>query len=213
MDRYVEKLNPDYVVTDNFTGTLDVVNAIAEMGIESIHFISGAEQVTSVRDRMLGYTTAVNSLGLPCSVVFTHIDLIIKHSLEDAPIDRESSEYICLKKTIQSIKLPAALFSVNPIINMVVQEVLEDLNIPNDQIILGHFDSDPPTKTTDRCYFEVSQPFTEMGAKAVQIVMDKISGNMERQQIALKPKLTIHNLSSFPGARAEVTTLVAVART
>lgn len=204
VDRYVERFNPDYAVTDNFAGTFDAVNAIAQLGVESIHYITNIEQSTSVRDRIRGYTTAVNSLGLPCSVVYSHILSIVQGVYSGTTFDKESNEYQCLKKTIEYIRLPAALFSDNPVVNMVVSEVLEDLNIPKDQAILGHFDSDPPTRIADRCFFEVDQPFVEIGVKAVQIAMDRISGNTKPQQIALKPNLTIHNLSSFMETKSKV---------
>lgn len=195
VDRYAKSLNPDYAVTDNFAGTYDAVSAIAELGVENIYFTANFDQVTSVKDRILGYTNAVNSFGLSCNVIYTRIELILNKN--DKTIDRDSSEYACLMKTFDGIKLPAAVFSVNPIINTVVHAVIEDLKIPKDQTILGHFDPDSPSVTTDRCYFEVDQPFAEMGAKAVQIAMAKVNGNNELQQIALKPKLTIHNLSAF----------------
>jgi len=212
LDRYVEKFNPDYVVTDNFGGTSDAVTAIAHSGVKSIYYITSTEQYTSARDRMLGYTAAVNSLGLPCNVVFTHMDLIGNWPYTHMIVDKESAEYMCLRRTIESIKLPAALFSLNPIINAVTNGILEDLKIPKDQIILGHFDSDPPTRSTDMCCFEVDQPFADMGTRAVQIIMDKISGNTERQQIALKPKLTIHNVFSFACAGSEADAFTALAR-
>lgn len=195
VDRYAAQLNPDYAVTDNFAGTYDAVSAMAELGLETIYFAANVDQVTSVRDRILGYTAAVNSLGLACNVVYTRIELIMNQS--DRSINRESSEYRCLLKSLESMKLPAAVFSVNPVINAVVNAAIEDLNIPKNQIILGHFDPDAPTNITDRCYFEVDQPFAELGAAALRIAISKIEGNNELQQVALKPKLTIHNLSHF----------------
>ncbi|MCE5200607.1 MAG: GntR family transcriptional regulator [Armatimonadota bacterium] len=201
IDRYAGIANPDYAVTDNFAGTYDAVSAIAELGVDNIYFVSNIDQVTSVKDRMLGYTAAVNSFGLSCNVVYSRIELIL--GKDYLTVDTNSGEYMCLLKTFDGIKLPAAVFSVNPIINAVVHSVIENLEIPNDQIILGHFDPTSPMKgTTDRCYFEVDQPFAEMGTKAVQIAMAKINGNTELQQIVLKPKLTIHNLSSFATARS-----------
>ncbi len=195
VDRYAARLNPDYAVTDNFAGTYDAVNAMAELGIETIYFAANVDQVTSVRDRILGYTAAVNSLGLSCNVVYTRIELIVDQN--DKSINRDSSEYRCLLKSLESMRLPAAVFSVNPVINAVVYAAIEDLKIPKDQLILGHFDSDAPTNLTDRCYFEVDQPFAELGAAALQIAISKIEGNSDLQQVALKPKLTIHNLSHF----------------
>lgn len=204
VDRYAEKFNPDYAVTDNFAGTFDAVNAIAQLGIENIYYIANIEQCTSIKDRIQGYTVAVNSLGLPCNVVYSHIRTMIKGVYSGLMIDKDSNEYMSLKKTIEYIRFPAALFSDNPVVNSVVHEVLEDMNIPDNQIILGHFDSDPPSRLTDKCYFEVDQPFAEIGSRAVQIAMAKISGNNEPQQIALKPNLTIHNLSSFTEMKSGV---------
>lgn len=201
VDRYVEKFNPDYTVTDNYAGAYDAVNAIARMGVESICFVTNIGDCTSVRDRLRGYTDAVNSLGLSCNVVYSQISPIVKGVYSEARFDKQCNEYICLKRTIENIRLPAALFSDNPTVNTVVHEVLNDLNVPTDQVILGHFDSDPPMRITDRCYFEVDQPFAEIGAKAVRIAMDRVSGKTEHQQVALKPKLVIHNLSSFAGTK------------
>lgn len=204
VDRYIDQLKADYVVTDNFAGTYDAVYAMADLGVDNIYFAANIDQVTSVKDRILGYTAAANSLGLLCNVVYTRIELIL--DIKDRSINRESSEYRCLLKSLAGIKLPCAIFSVNPIINSVVQTAIEDLNIPKDQTILGHFDSDSQQTSTDRCYFEVDQPFAEMGAKAVQIVNDKINGNTELQQISLKPTLTIHNMSTLAITNSQMIT-------
>ncbi|MCE5200569.1 MAG: substrate-binding domain-containing protein [Armatimonadota bacterium] len=160
-----------------------------------IYAVNGS--VSSARDRMLGYTAAVNSLGLPCNIMISHVDNAVYEFVKNGTINRESSEYICFRKTIEGMRLPAALLSTNPMTNAFIYEVLEDLEIPNDQVILGHFDSNQPAKITDRCYFEVDQPLIEMGERTIQILMSKIAGGKERQQVVLKPKLTIHNLSCF----------------
>ncbi|MCE5200573.1 GntR family transcriptional regulator [bacterium] len=197
VDRYVENFDSDYVVTDNYSGIYDAVNAISQMGVENIYYVTTSASVSSAKDRMLGYTTAINSLGLPCNIMISHIDKIVSELIMSGTVDRESSEYICFRKTIEGMRLPAALLSVNPMSNAFVYEVLEDLKIPSDQVILGHFDSNQPTRIVDRCYFEVDQPFTEMGKRAIQIVMSRMEGAKERQKVVLKPKLTIHNLSCF----------------
>ncbi|MCE5198472.1 MAG: GntR family transcriptional regulator [Armatimonadota bacterium] len=208
VDRYIEHFDSDYVVTDNYGGVFDAVNAINKVGVENIYYVTTSESVSSAGDRMMGYTAAVNALGLPCNIIISHMDQIVSRLVRTGEIDRESSEYISLKKTIEGMKLPAALFSINPMSNAFVYEVLKDLQMPNDQVILGHFDSNPPDKIVDRCYFEVDQPFTEIGARAVQIIASKIAGNTERQKIVLKPKLTIHNLSCFAGANVREETIV-----
>lgn len=197
VDRYVEKFNCDYAVTDSIAGTFDAVNAIAKLGVENIYYITDTEWCTTIRDRVVGYTSAVNSLGLSSNVVYINIGRIIIRGNPDAAFDKKSSEYISLKRTIENIRFPAALLSPNPNFNAIIYEVLEDLNIPKDQTILGHFDSDPPTRRVDRCYIEIAQPIDEIGAAAVQMALDKIGGGTELRQIALKPKLTIHNLSLF----------------
>lgn len=202
VDRYAKRLNPDYAVTDNFAGTYDAVYAMADLGIETIYFAADTDQVTSVKDRLHGYTAAVNSLGLSCSAIYTRVKLILEN--KEKSIDKDSSEYRCLLNSLHGVKLPCAVFSVNPIINTVVQAAIEDLKIPNNQTILGYFDAATPTDTSDRCYFQVDQPFAEMGIKAVQIAMDKINGNTELQQIALKPSLTIHNISTLAIATTEM---------
>lgn len=199
VDRYVEKFNPDYAVTDNFGGIFDAVNEVAHMGIDSIYFITNIEECTSIRDRTLGYTAAVNALGLPCNVVYSHVQSIVQGVYSGVKFEKNSNEYLSLKKTIEYFRFPAALFSPNPTVNTVIYEVIEDLNIPKDQIILGHFDCDPHRMSMDRCFFEVDQPFAEIGSTAVRFAMNRIAGKTEPQQIALKPTLEIHNLSAFTG--------------
>lgn len=207
VDRYIDDFESDYVVTDNYAGIYDAVNAIAKMGVENIHYVTTSDTVTSAKNRMLGYTAAVNSLGLPCNVIVSHIDSMIKEFVRKGTVDRDVSEYISFRKTIEGMRFPAALLSANPLSNAFVYEVLEELEVPDDQIILGHFDSNPPSRRIDRCYFEIDQPFTEMGARAVQIIMSKISGNMERKQEILKPNLTVHNLSCFTGINSDMEAL------
>lgn len=198
VDRFLDELDMDYVETDNYGGAHDAVTTMAQMGIRNIYCISLTESTSSVQERIMGYSNAVNALGLACNIVMTAIP-------SPSPIDKSCSEYSCLKNTLSGIRLPAALFSINAVVNSYVLAVLKDLNIPLDQVVLGYFDSEKPDALQETCYFEVDQPFEEIGNAVVQIISDKLSGQTQRRQVSLRPDITIHNLSSFKAKTEAIT--------
>lgn len=199
IDRYVEQVDADYVATDNYTGTYNAIKAMSEMGLEEVYFVTpSSDESTSARHRMMGYADAVNNLGLACNIVFNHVDI-------SKPFNEDCGGYMSLRKTIEGIKFPAAIFSVNAVMNTCICRVLEDLKIPRDQLVLGHYDPKPASMTTDLCYFEVLQPLANIGSTAMQLVMDRIAGNKERKNVFLQPELVVHNLSTFVGLSRNAT--------
>lgn len=193
VDRYLESLNTDYVITNNIACTRDAVNAVAKMGIENIYYVTFVDDCSSIRDRTLGYAQAVNALGLPSNVI------ISADFTKDRMIETEIIEYVSVRKSLESISLPAAILSVNADIQTVVYSLLEDIGTPLDQIVLAHVDK-APRISPNVCTLQIDQAYAEMGSTCVRILMDKLSGDSKRCKIALDPILTFHNQSVFRGS-------------
>ncbi len=200
VDRYIEKLDADYVVTDNFRGAYDAVSAMVNMGIENTYYVSLTDNATSTRDRMLGYTEAVHTLGVACNIILANSPADSRY--EEPGTDIYANRLRCVKKSLENMILPTAIFSAGIGLNAMVCTVLQDLEIPPEQLVLGYFDHRVTDVRPVACYFEVEQPLAEIGAKCVRIIMDRIKGGAEKCQLAMKPRVTIHNASRFVGAQA-----------
>ncbi|MCE5315060.1 MAG: GntR family transcriptional regulator [Armatimonadota bacterium] len=194
VDRYVEGLDTDYVITDNAACTRDAVNAIADMGIENIYYVTHIDDSSTVRDRMMGYVRAVDTLGISSNVI------ILADFTKDRAIDAEIREYMSVRKSLESISLPAAILSANADIHTIVSSLLEDIGAPLDQLVLGHVDK-ASHLLSNVCNLQIDQAHSEMGAKCVQILMNRLSGSDESCKLVLNPLLTFQNTAAFVGTK------------
>lgn len=190
VDRYTDQIDVEYVVTDNFKGAYDAVNAILELGLDNIYYVSTTEHATSVRDRLVGFTQAVNDHGLPCNIVMVNVPWA-------AGINIEMNVHKCILKSLEAAKKPLAILSVNAGLSRFVGAAVEDLGIPHDQFVLGHFDHPAYDSIPDFCTIEVAQPLRETGEKCVQILVDKTKGSNERFHVTMAPNIIVNNRSAL----------------
>jgi DNA-binding LacI/PurR family transcriptional regulator len=197
IDRYFRDIETDYVITDNLAGAFELVSYLISLGHKRIGFI-GSLDATSGNDRLEGYKKALSKHGL-----IIEEELIVSldpNRFATSQMEPEGGGYSECKKLLKLKSPPTAIFaSCDPLAYGAIRAIKDvDLKVPEDISVVG-FDDLKFSSLLDVPLTTAAQPFREIGAKAMEILLDKIEGkNNENQQIILKPKLIIRKSASSP---------------
>lgn len=184
IDRYLPEFNVDYVVSDNAEGGYLATQHLLNLGYQRIALISDPE-CTSTRDREEGYRKALKEYG-----VKTDKSLIKRSGLRNF-----EAGYHHTKKLLQLKSLPEAIFALNDEIARGSLEAVKEakMQIPKDIALVGYdnlslsFHLEVPLTT-------VNQSKYEMGAKAAELLIDRIEKKKNKiQQVVLDTNLVIRN--------------------
>jgi len=180
----------DYVVAENRTGAMKMVEHLHGLGHRKIAYIDRQEDETSVNDRRAGFLEGIKKYKMPASENVT-----LKYDFSDDDVRR------CVKDLVD--RKFTAIFAHNDMAAISVMEVLREMNVrvPDEMSVVGYDNIDmaqflTPTLTT------MHQDFHEMGRKAAEILLGKMTGNGGRRnfngKIKLVPELVVRGSSSAP---------------
>lgn len=168
IDRHYPDIESDYVIIDNYGGTVSAVNQLVKQGRQHIAFVSLSDGLEALNQRFLGYKTAMEShtLGIKeASVHFVglkNLEEEMQHCVE---------ELFTGAQTVDGI-----VFATHFLTAAGLRELKKrGIRIPEDVGIVSFgqmeaFDLLSPPITS------VSLPANEMGDKAVEILLNKING-------------------------------------
>ncbi len=195
VDRYFPDLDSDWVVADNWMGGYRVTEHLLILGHRRIGFVhpitASSLKVTAIRDRWRGYRDALADYRLPYdeNLIFQCPGNATENYNYDPLLLREDR--------------PTAIFAINDYEALTVMRAAYRcrLRAAQDVAIVG-FDNlsfgayVTPSLTT------VSQPFVDMGFRAVNILLDRLDGlYMPKQHIELPTHLIVRESC---GARLRV---------
>ncbi len=173
-------LEHDVVYADNVKGSYDAIMHLIELGHTRIAHVTINPESIIVQERIEGYKKALQDAGIP----FDSDLLKIFYDKVD--------EELAVNELLSLSNPPTAIFAFSDFIAI---QIMKNLNkrgyrIPQDISIIGFDDTladlTIPSLTT------VSQPFYEMGAKAAEILIERIKNpNLPIQHIKLPTKLVI----------------------
>jgi LacI family transcriptional regulator len=187
VDRELEAIECDCVLTDNWSGGQQATDHLIEQGHERIACITGPSDVTPSRDRVHGYEGALTAAGLEVRTEF------IRRG------DFHPPSGYCLARELLSLpRPPTAIFACNDLMALGVIRAANELglSIPQEVAIVG-FDnialasySSPPLTT-------VAQQTRYMGQLAARLLIDRID-NRKRppKRHVLETKLVVRQSSS-----------------
>ncbi len=180
----------DYVVAENRIGALKMVEHLHELGHRKIAYVDRQENETSVNERREGFLEGIKKFDLNESGIIT-----LKYDFNEDDM-RE-----CVKDLVN--RKFTAIFAHNDMAAISVIESLREMNVkvPDEISVVGYDNIDmaqfltPPLTT-------VHQDFHEMGRKAAEILLGKMTGNSGRKKfngkIRLVPELVVRESSSAP---------------
>jgi LacI family transcriptional regulator len=177
-------LDADVIAADHFRGARAAASHLIELGHCRIAMVGNDDRVSSVRDRVDGYCSALRDAGIAIEdalmeeVAFVHADDL-----------RESTERaIC--RLLRLPNPPTAILAVNDQIAMYLQDAIRacGLRVPED-ISLAGFDWHLRWLPSGGDLTTVAQPFEEIGEFAAERLLARIEGSR---------KLAFHTLLPAP---------------
>lgn len=184
IDRVLPLFNTNYVVIDNYGGSMEVVNHLIQSGHKKIScFCITPSYLSTIEDRVNGYKDAIRRSNLPQDP-----ELIKSIGFENIDGDTEKA----LKELLQARNMPDAIFALNNHIAVSLLKALKkkEFSALAAKIRIACFDDIELFNIIDQPVISVSQPVQEIGKNASMILLDIIAGKqMNKSNIVLSTKL------------------------
>lgn len=182
VDRRIQGVEVDTVVSDNQEGAYQATRHLIEGGYERIAYLGGIKRISTTRERYEGYRTALSDAGIdedPALVRYGE--------------SRMESGQRLVEELLDSPEPPTALFAGNDLTMLGAYVALceRGLSIPRDMAVVGYDDvpwalamAPPPTV--------VRQPGREMGRRAADMLMRRITEpDASVTTATLRPQLVV----------------------
>jgi LacI family transcriptional regulator len=184
LDRYFPEINISHVVLDNYQASYDATMHLVKGGFKFISMIAYKTSLIHMRERIRGYSEAMESGGLSeniniAGIRFEHSQKDIESVFNDITSKKIKSDALVIATSPLSI---ASLFSIQK----------NCLRIPEDIAFFG-FDGGECFDLYNPPLSFVKQPLEEMGKESFRILMDLMSGSSKIAQVMLSPELVIRN--------------------
>ncbi|NMC13183.1 MAG: LacI family transcriptional regulator [Chloroflexi bacterium] len=184
VDRQVLDCHVDTVVLNNQKGAYELVNLFIQKGHKRIGAIVGRTEITTGRERYLGYEAALRENNIPI------IPELIKFGSPKEDVGyRFTNELLDLKER------PTALFVGNNLLTMGALRAIDErgLSITKD-ISIAAFDETVWSKLIKPPLTVVTQPTYEMGIKAAELILARIQNPSKPVEfIQFEPQMTIRS--------------------
>lgn len=184
VDRILTHPAVDKVEVDNRRGAAEAVEFMIKRGHRRIGLIAGRPNVSTSRERRLGYEDAMRAHGLPIDP-----DCIRVGDFKQASGSAFTDELLSLAQP------PTALFVLNNLMAVGAIEAIHrrKLRIPRDIAIVG-FDDLPWAEALDPPLTVVRQPAYEVGQAACELILKRLSEPKRPEaHLKLSPRLVVRS--------------------
>ncbi len=192
IDRSVPEIQKDIVRCNSEEGAYNLVKLMTELGHKNIVMISGPKGVSTSDDRVAGYYRAMKDAGLDS------FNKVLYGSFTQA------SGYDLTNQALTLDPSPTALFGANNFLSIGILKALRDSgkNVPDDIAVVG-FDDLPVTMVVNPFLTVAAQPAYEMGKKATELLVDRLSGKSAEgnREIILSTEIIKRQSSGKPLSR------------
>lgn len=173
IDREISGLSADLVQGDSVAGAQRLVEHLIGLGHRRIGMVTERDEVSTSRDRQLGYRQALTAAGIPI-----HPELVAhSRGATDARAAREAAS-----RLLALPEPPTAIFAVNNIAVVGVVEAAREreVTIP-DELALVCFDDIEHVARVYPFLTVMAQPAETFGTIATQLLLDRLTGRMQDQ--------------------------------
>ena len=185
IDRHYPEIPTDRIVVDNFKGTKILTEHLLKLGRRNIALITLAPGLDAIRQRLLGYQSALKDFGIQPNEDW--VKELTKECYEGE-----------MKQAIKALwrfpnSIDAIVFTTHYLTALGLRE-LKQLNIKVPQeIAIVSFDELSAFDLVDPPITSIVQPVAEMGKLALESLMEKITSNQEKsiQEKVLDVRLVI----------------------
>jgi len=206
VDRFVRGIEADYVASDNYGGSADLINHLIELGHKRILYLrSNISDLFPVDERQRGYEDSLTAHGLPVyppvrinsprDIVFHETDI---HDLLDDSSTDLIDQVISLLEDV--FPRPTAIACVNDALAILTVRAVQQMGliVPDDISVVGFDDislaaymSIPLTTTRQDAH--------EIGRLAAQLLLDRLDAvNGPPRHEVVPTRLQIRSSSSTP---------------
>lgn len=185
IDRIVPLYNANYVVIDNYGGSVEIMNHLIKEGCKKIAcFAITPLYLSTIEDRLNGYRSAIAKNGIKennsfiKSVNFDHINEEVEKHLQDL---------------IRSETGLDAIFALNNHIAVALLKALKKKEFAKfSSVRIACFDDIELFNIIDRQVISVSQPVEDIGKSSLSLMLDIISGKQtNKSNVVLSTKLIV----------------------
>ena len=182
IDRHLPNVEVDAVLTDHQLGGVLATRHLIKLGHKRIACIAGPSSITPSAERITGYRMALEEAGVSFD--------------ENLLIRGDYHAQSGMEITHSLLKMnprPTAIFALNDLMALGALRAAAEAgySVPRDLAIVGYDDlelaqfTNPPLTT-------VAQPKKEIGARAVNLLVDRISGKSPSpSRLVLPPELIV----------------------
>ncbi len=184
VDRSLVNASIDKVEVDNRQGAFEAVDHLLKLGHRRIAMIAGRQNVSTGRERRLGYEDALRTHGVA-----------LDEGLIRTGDYKQASGHTLAKELLACSPRPTALFVVNNLMTVGAIEAIhkQGLRIPQDVAIIG-FDDLPWAEALDPPLTVVRQPAYEVGRAAAELLLKRLTDPAAPAAwLRLRPKLILRS--------------------
>jgi LacI family transcriptional regulator len=208
IDRDVPNVEVDAVLTDNQLGGFLATHHLIELGHKHIACIAGPSSITPSAERIVGYLRALEEAGL------SYDENLVLRGDYHAQSGMEITHSILMMNP-----RPTAIFAMNDLMALGALRAAAEAgySVPRDLAVVG-YDNLELARFTNPPLTTISQPKKEIGAQAVNLLVDRISQKSRpHSRLVLAPELIIRRstkevnhfmASAAPGSNPAVQTAV-----
>lgn len=174
VDRSLDEKEYDCVRIDNRAAAYRAVSRLVLSGHRNIAIIGSSKEYTGI-ERWRGYKDAVEEAGITIPEEYVKLD---RHAFHHG--------YRAMKELLSLPKRPSAVFMTNYEVSLgAVMTINESrLNWPEDISLMG-FDDLILAQVVEPKLCMVVQPMQEIGMRAVDLLLERISGNVSRASMEI----------------------------
>jgi len=188
IDRSVPGYDGDLVRGENVAGARVLVDHLIVLGHRRIAIVAEPTDVSTSRDRVLGYRQALEAAG---------IEIRLELVAGSGAIDPQSARAATLR-LLELREPPTAIFAVNNVAAVGVAEAAHErgLEIPGD-LALVCFDDLGQASRIDPFLTVLAQPAETFGTIGMQLLLDRLGGRVdERARVVVLPGELVVRVSS-----------------
>ncbi|HVF24393.1 MAG TPA: LacI family DNA-binding transcriptional regulator [Anaerolineales bacterium] len=182
IDRDVPNVEVDAVLTDNQLGGFLATHHLIELGHKHIACIAGPSSITPSAERIIGYRRALEQGGI------SYDENMVLRGDYHAQSGMEMTHSI-----LKMNPRPTAIFALNDLMALGALRAAAEAGytVPRDLAVVG-YDNLELARFTNPPLTTISQPKKEIGAQAVNLLVDRISQKSRPpSRLVLAPELII----------------------
>jgi LacI family transcriptional regulator, galactose operon repressor len=178
VDRTVPDISADAVLGDSAEGAQRLVEHLLSLGHRQIGLIVETDEVSTARDRRLGYEAALEAAGVPVDPA-----LIVEATVDPA------GGFEGMRRLLELDDRPTAVFTVNNLVALGAIEAVRaaELEVPDD-LALVCFDDIEYASRLYPFLTVMEQPAETFGTLGTQLLVERIEGRApDRTRVVVLP--------------------------